>query len=166
MEKSRINLSAVFTPFLGDEHPLTRLCNGGGFACWYLVRLGSVPPPPNPRAAAHTRSYCVAHSFYGVAHPREWDTTLMMRLPLHFPPIRPPPHSHCHCWGAGGGICAASHGNTGGKGEKSGCGGRPPVSPFPACPTAPLFLPWQSSAIPGTAAFQSFKLGGVWVKNV
>lgn len=101
--------------------------------------------------------------------PRQ-DPTPLMRLSMPFPP--PPPSSTPRPIYAGIAGASVLHAMEirGEKGGKSGCGGTHP-SPFLLCAAQLHYFsfsspPGQSPAISSTEAFKSFKLGGVWVKNV
>lgn len=153
MEKSRINLSAVFTPFLGDEHPLTRLCNGGGFACWYLVRLGSVPPPPQPPG-------CCSHALLLRCTLILWCCTPTRvgydpndAAPSAFSPYSPPAPFALPLLGRrGGDLCCIPWKYGGERGEKR-VRGAPTRVPFPCVP--------HSSALSPMAELSNSRHGGI-----
>lgn len=95
------------------------------------------------------------------------DPTPLMRLSVPFPPSSTP---RPICAGIAGASVLHAMELRGEKGGKSGCGGTHP-SPFLLCAAQLGYFsfsspPGQSPAISSTEAFKSFKLGGVWVKNV
>lgn len=139
---------------------------------WYLVQFGVCTHRScTPFGVAHTRTRVHTHTGAAAAqpHPQAGSDPADAAFGA-FPP--PPPSSTPRPIYAGIAGASVLHAMEiwGEKGGKSGCGGTHP-SPFLLCAAQLDYFsfsspPGQSPAISSTEAFKSFKLGGVWVKNV